>query len=185
MDIKAITNNAMEKIESLSQREKIILAITVTVAVVVIVQAVLYSPSAKKLAIKKQTAQSLKQEVEAINQILSLQSSSSKIPEAKINLPEAEDLSGMLAAISREANMAKVDFISITPESIENKDKFTELKVKLELKVKFKELHDFLKNIEARHKMFLIQDIKFETNSAVYPSGVALLRAVTYLRKKQ
>ena len=103
----------------------------------------------------------------------------------KIALPEAEDLSGMLAAISREATIANVDFVSIAPEGFVHKDKFIELKLKIELRVKFRELYDFIKILETRHKLFLVQELKFETNDALYPSGIALLKAVTYLRKKE
>ena len=59
------------------------------------------------------------------------------------------------------------------------------MKVKIELRVRFRELYDFIKNIETRHRLFLIQEVKFETNSALYPGGIAILRAGTYLRKKQ
>ena len=39
--------------------------------------------------------------------------------------------------------------------------------------------------LRARHKLFLVQELKFETNDALYPSGIALLKeAVTYLRKR-
>ena len=91
----------------------------------------------------------------------------------------------MLAAISREATIANVDFVSIAPEGFAHKNKFIELKVKIELRVQFRELYDFIKNVETRHKLFLIQELKFETNASLYPSGVALLKAVTYLRKKE
>lgn len=182
MDIKAIK----EKIESLSQREKVISAITLTVVVVFVPYLLLYSPSSTKVKMKQQMFQNLKKEVEAITMALSSQAAFQKEPiTEKIVLPEAEDLSGMLAAISREASMAKVDFISIAPEGFSYKDKFIELRVKIELRVRFRELYDFLKNIETRHRLFLIQELKFETNSALYPSGIALLKAVTYLRKKQ
>ena len=182
MDIKTVKG----KIEGLSQREKVISAITVAAAVFALMHMLLYLPAAQKAKAKKQELQNLEKEIEAINMTLSSQAASVKGPFVeKAELPEADDLSSMLAAISREATMAKVDFISISPEGFEYKDKFIELRVKIELRVRFRELYDFLKSIETRHRLFLIQDVKFETNSTVYPSGIALLKAVTYLRKKQ
>jgi Tfp pilus assembly protein PilO len=182
MDIKAIKS----KIESLSQREKIIAAVMLTAIVVVVPYMLLYSPSSASVKNKKQAIQDVKKEIEAANAALASQASSPKEPAAeKIVLPEAEDLSGMLAAISREATIANVDFVSIAPEGFEHKNKFIELKVKIELRVKFRELHDFIKNVEMRHKLFLVQELKFETNASLYPSGIALLKAVTYLRKKE
>ncbi|MBI4691729.1 MAG: type 4a pilus biogenesis protein PilO [Nitrospirae bacterium] len=182
MDIKTIRN----RIKGLSQREKIISAATITAAVVIFFHMILYSPAAQKLRLKQQSLQNLKREIEAITVTLSSQAVPRKehIPE-KISLPEADDLSGMLAGISREATRANVDFISIAPEAFEHKNNFIELRVKMEMKVRFRELYDFLRIIETKHKLFLIQDLKFETNNTLYPSGVALLKAVTYLKKKQ
>lgn len=181
MDIKIVKN----RLDKLSKREKIISFITLIAVLYAVFHMMLYSPTSQKAKIKMQTVKNLKSELEAINMMLSSQAAIQKEPEIeKLTLPEAEDLSGMLAAISREASMARVDFISISPEGIEYKDKFVELRIKIELRVKFRELYDFIKNIEARHKLFLVQDLKFETNSVLYPSGIAFLKAVTYLRKK-
>lgn len=182
MDIKIIK----DKFDKLSKREKIIAFITLLSALFAVFHMMLYSPASHKAKTKQQTVKNLKSEIEAVNMMISTQAAIQKEPEIeKLTLPEAEDLSGMLAAISREASMAKVDFISISPEGFEYKDKFIELRIKIELRVKFRELYDFIKNIETRHKLFLVQDLKFETNSVLYPSGIALLRAVTYLRKKE
>jgi Tfp pilus assembly protein PilO len=182
MDVKSIK----EKFKSLSKKEKIIVLINLVAIVVVVPYMLLYSPSSVSVKNKRQAIQNLKKEIEASNAALALQAALPKQPVAeKIVLPEAEDLSGMLAAISREATIANVDFVSIAPEGFEHKNKFIELKVKIELRVKYRELYDFIKNVEARHKLFLVQELKFETNDTLYPSGVALLKAVTYLRKKE
>ena len=182
MNIKAIKS----KFESLSQRERFIILINLVAIVVVVPYMVLYSPSEASVKKKKQALQAVKSEVEALNITLASQAALPKQPVAeKVVLPEAEDLSGMLAAISREATIANVDFVSIAPEGFEHKNKFIELKVRIELRVKFRELYDFVKNVEARHKLFLIKELKFETNDSLYPSGIALMKAVTYLRKKE
>ncbi|OGP64447.1 MAG: hypothetical protein A3K22_04255 [Deltaproteobacteria bacterium RBG_16_42_7] len=182
MGIKTIRS----KIKSLSSRDKIVAVVTLTAIAVIVPYMMLYSPSSVNVKNKKQMLQTMKSEIEAINAALALQAALPKEPVAeKITLPEAEDLSGMLAAISREATIANVDFLSIAPEGFEHKNKFIELKVKIELRVKFRELYDFVKNVETRHKLFLIQELKFETNASLYPSGIALLKAMTYLREKE
>ncbi|MDP2279485.1 MAG: type 4a pilus biogenesis protein PilO [Nitrospirota bacterium] len=182
MNIKTIKS----KFESFSKREKIVAVVTLTAIAVIVPYMLLYSPSVLQIKNKKQTLQNLKQEIEATNAALASQAVLPKEPVVeKIVLPEAEDLSGMLAAISREATIANVDFVSIAPEGFVHKDKFIELKLKIELRVKFRELYDFIKILETRHKLFLIQELKFETNATLYPSGIALLKAVTYLRKKE
>jgi hypothetical protein len=175
-----------KRFEALSQREKIITVTTLVAVTFLVLHVLLYSPASQKARAKKQSIQNLKSEIDAITMILSSQTVPKEEPVVeKITLPDAEDLSGMLAAISREAGIARVDFISISPEGLEYKDKFIELKVKIELRVKFRELYDFLKNIEGRHKLFLVRELRFETNPTLYPSGIAVIKAVTYLRKKQ
>jgi len=182
MNIEKIKN----KFESLAKREKAIIIINLIAITVLIPYAYLYSPSAANVKKQKQAFQTLKSEVEAINVTLASQAALPQMPvPEKIVLPEADNLSDMLAAISREATIANVDFVSITPEGFAHKDKFIELKLKVELRVKFRELYDFIKILETRHRLFLVQELKFETNDALYPSGIALLKAVTYLRKKE
>lgn len=181
MDIKTIKR----KIEALSPRERVISVLALIAVVVIVPHTLLYSPSSMKVKAKQQMLQNLKKEIEIINSTLVLQRAPQKeVPVELIVLPETEDLAGMLAAISREASMAKVDFISIAPESVDYKNNFVEMKVKIELRVRYRQLYDFLDNLRLRHKMFLIQDLKFETNDALYPSGIALIKAVTYLKKK-
>jgi len=181
MNIKAIKS----KFDSLAKREKAIIIINLIAIAVVVPYILLYSPSVLQIKKQKQALQAVKSEIEAINITLASQTAGSKEPVVeKIALPEADDLSGMLAAISREATIANVDFVSIAPEGFNYKDKFVELKVKIELRVKYRELYDFIKILETRHKLFLVQELKFETNDTLYPSGIALLKAVTYLKKK-
>lgn len=186
MDIKTFNKKIGDKFASLAPREKAIVVLTLTALTVLAPYLYFYSPTAKNALNKQNALQTLKAEVDTINNAVSAQSVSQQDPLSGklLMLPEAEDLSGMLAAISREANAAKVDFISIAPEGFIHRDKLIELKVKIELRVRFRQLYDFVKSIETKHKLFIIKDIKFETNNTVYPSGIALLHAVTYLKKK-
>ena len=48
MDLKTLKKTVTEKIAALSQREKIIFAITLTAAVFVVLHMMLYSPTSKK-----------------------------------------------------------------------------------------------------------------------------------------
>lgn len=185
MNLKTIKS----KFESLSKREKAITVVNLVAIAVIVPYMFLYSPSAASVKKQKQALQAVKSEVGAINVTLASQVAQAVLPKKpvpeKVVLPEADNLSEMLAAISREATIANVDFVSITPEGFVHKDKFIELKLKIELRVKFRELYDFIKILETRHKLFLVQELKFETNDALYPSGMAIMKAVTYLKKKE
>jgi Tfp pilus assembly protein PilO len=185
MDVKILKKKISDKFASLSGREKAIVLLILISLIVLVPYFYFYSPASTNALNKQNALQTLKAEVDTMNNAVSAQDVPQQDPStSKLSLPEADDLSGMLAAISREANAAKVDFISIAPEGFIHRDKFIELKVKIELRVRFRQLYDFIKSIETKHKLFIIKDIKFETNNTVYPSGIALLHAVTYLKKK-
>lgn len=186
MDLKSLRKTIAGRIDRLSGRERVISVLMLVFIVVGGFYILLYKPASQKANLKQQTLQTLKNDIEVVNTALSSQVSLQKNQIAEdMKLPEAEDLSGLLAAISREASMARVDFISIAPEGFEYKDNFIIMRVKIELRVRFREMYDFLRSIELRHRLFLIRELKFETNSALYPSGIAILEVVTYLRKKQ
>lgn len=174
-----------DRIKGLNKREKVIVLITFIIAVIAVPYVFLYAPSAKKLDSTKKEFKNLQTEIDAINaSIAAMTVQQPLIIEETISLPDTEDLAGMLAAITREANLANVEFISLVPEGISNKDNYVQMKIKIELRVRFRAFYNFLKNIETRQRLFLIKDIKFETNNIVYPSGIALIKAVVYLRKK-
>ncbi len=171
------------RFKRLTNREKIIFLTTIVLSVIIVPYMFLYGPSAKKVDSLKIELNSLKSEIKALDAAIVSISVRQPVIEGPIELPDTEDLAGMLAAITREANRADVEFISLVPESIKNKNSYVQMKIKIELRVRFKALYDFLRNIEERQRLFMIKDVKFETNDTVYPSGIALVKAVVYLRK--
>jgi type II secretory pathway component PulM len=176
-------NRLRDRIAGLSKREKIFVVITLFVVIFLSPYIFLYTPSSKKATQKQKEFQSLKKEIEALGTSLTAQPLSQPEVEPLV-IPKAENLSSMLVAITREAGLAGVEFVSITPEGIEYKDRFIEMKVKMELRVLFRHLYDFLKNIEQRQRLFIIKALKFETNDTLYPSGIALIKAVVYLKRR-
>ncbi len=176
-------NRLKDRIAGLSKRERILLLLTLFVVIFLSPYLFLYAPSSKKATQKQKEFQSLKKEIETLGTGLTAQPLSQPEVEPFV-IPEAENLSSMLVAITREAGLAGVEFVSITPEGIEYNDRFIEMNVKMELRVLFRQLYDFLKNIEQRQRLFIIKELKFETNDTLYPSGVALIKAVVYLKRK-
>lgn len=180
MDLESIKN----RIKGLERREKVFVFIIFLAVFVVLPYIFLYSPSVKNLDTAKMELQNLKTEIDVLNKTIAAMPVQPVITHEPVTLPATEDLAGMLASITREASLANVEFISLAPEGISNKDSYVEMRMKMELRLRFRALYDFLKNIETRQRLFLITDIKFETNETVYPSGIALVKAVVYLRKK-
>ncbi|MDP2168164.1 MAG: type 4a pilus biogenesis protein PilO [Thermodesulfovibrionales bacterium] len=183
MDIKTIK----ARLEKLSGREKVIGIMTVVALIVIAPYVLLYSPSEKALRMEKQRLSDLQNEAAALETSLTEQSRqvAAAAPRLKpVMLPKADDLHGIFRSISTRATELGVDFISIAPEAVSEKEGFIEMRLKLELRLKYKQLYDFVAYLSAKHRLFLIESLRFETNDAVYPSGVAIIKAVTYLEKK-
>ena len=172
-----------ERYEKLSARERVMGIFIIIALLVVAPYMFLYSPSQKEYTAKAKELEDLRLEVKSLNIELQTRDSVPKTVEEEIKLPEAEDLAKMLSKITSEAGISGVDFISITPEGVAAKDGFIEMRLKVELRAKYKDIYDFIRRLRAAQQLFIIQSMSFETNDAVYPSGISFLRAVTYLKK--
>jgi type II secretory pathway component PulM len=179
MDREKIKN----RFSALTMREKVTVAAAVLLAVLVVPYVFLYSPSAKKVEEEKAVLKTLRTEVDGLQAAAASLPAEQGMRTEKITLPASEDLAGTLSGIIKEASLSHVEFISLVPEGLTPKDGYLEMKLKMELKVGFKALHDFLRGIESRQRLFVVREMRFETNDAVYPSGLAVLRATAYMRK--
>jgi|Deesub1362A_J573_1020465.scaffolds.fasta_scaffold00268_41 type II secretory pathway component PulM len=178
MDIKA-------RIQKLSKREQTIAALTLVLTIVLLPYMLLYSPSEKQLRLKQKKLAELNEEIKAISTALSLAAAKQEaVPEPVAPPSPTEDLSEVFKSISREASLLGVDFISIVPEDIEYKKDFVQMQLRLQLRARYRQLYDFIRQLNTRHRLFLIQSIRFEVNVAVYPSGIALIKATAYLKRK-
>lgn len=176
-------NTIKKKVKGLSMREKLISAITIILVVFIAPYMFLYSPSRKMLNLKRQSLQSLDKEVQSLNVMIKEQAMREQKKVEPVILPEADDLQAMFLSISKQANIGGVDFISIAPQSVSSKDGFTEMKLHLELRAGYRQLYELIRYLGIRHKLFLIESLRFETNDAVYPSGITLIKAVIYLKR--
>ncbi|MBI4823950.1 MAG: type 4a pilus biogenesis protein PilO [Nitrospirae bacterium] len=178
MDLNAIK----KKLKGLSLREKLIAGITTAIVVFIVPYMFLYEPSKKAVGIKRQSFESILKDVTTLDTVIKAQPP--EVPQAMpVTLPKADTFHEMFLAISRQANALGVDFISISPEVVRQKDRFIEMRLKLELRVKYRQLYDFVRYLGEKHRLLLIESIRFETNDAVYPQGIALIKALTYLEK--
>ena len=181
MDLNAIKERALH----LSRRELTITALTLLFIVMLAPYMFLYSPTQQQLRLKQQRLTDLNQEIAMLSTAIRQQAEKVQdISQPTFTLPKAVDLSGMIAAISHEAGLTGVEFVSITHEGFAYRGRFMEMRLRLELKAGYRELHDFLRRLSVNQRMFLVQSLRFESNEALYPQGVAILRAVTYLRKQ-
>jgi Tfp pilus assembly protein PilO len=172
-------------IQKLSVREKAIVAITLVFVLAYIPYTFMFSPAQQKIMIKRQELSNLNTEISALSLSLSAKVGEEEAVDMPvITLPQAHDLAGMIEAISKDAERTGVEVISITQEGFKQKGKHMEMRLKLELRSRYRPLYDFVRDIGDKHRLFMIQSLRYETNEALYPSGVAILRAVAYLEKK-
>ena len=172
-------------INKLSPREKTISAFTVIVLLALLPYMFIYSPPQEQIKVKRHELNTLNNEITALSSALRLKVGQEQAVDMPvITLPEANDLAGMIEAISREANRAGVEFISISQEGLSDRGQYVEMRLKLELRARYKPFYKFIRQLGDRHRLFIIQSLRYETNAALYPSGVGIMRAKAYLRRK-
>lgn len=172
-------------LKKLSGREKTILALTIFVALLVAPYFLLYVPARDEIALKREELKALNKEITALASSVGTKVGKQEEEETPaLTLPEAQDLSGMLKAISMEAGLTGVDFISISQEGFSQSGDYVKTRLKLEMRSRYRPFHDFVKSIGDKHRLFMIQSLRYETNEAIYPSGVAIMKAVAYLRRQ-
>jgi Tfp pilus assembly protein PilO len=172
-------------IQKLSGREKAIVALTVVFVLAFIPYTFMFSPAQQNIIIKRQELSNLNTEISALSLSLTTKVGKEKAVDMPvITLPQANDLAGMLDAISKDAERTGVEFISVTQEGFSQKGKYVEMRLKLELRSRYRPLYDFIRHLGDKHRLFMIQSLRYETNEALYPAGVAILRVVAYLEKK-
>jgi Tfp pilus assembly protein PilO len=172
-------------ISKLSAREKAVVALTAIFVLVFIPYSFMHQPAQKAIASKRADLNNLTLEMKTLNSSIAAKVGREKVEDMPvITLPEANNLAEMLAAISLEAEQNGVEFISITQEGFSQRGQYLDLRLKLEMRSRYRPLTNFVRQIGDKHRLFMIQSLRYETNEALYPSGVAILRAVAYLEKK-
>lgn len=172
-------------INRISGREKAIVALTVVFVLVFVPYTLMYAPARAAIEGKREALNALTVEISKLNSSIAAKVGREQAVDLPvITLPQAQDLAGMLDAITREAERSGVDFVSITQEGFSQKGRYLEMRLKLELRSRYRPLNNFLRRLGDKHRLFMIQSLRYETNEALYPSGVAILSATVYLEKR-
>lgn len=172
-------------VNRLSSREKAIAVLTVFVALAVVPYMLVYTPMREKISHKRQELDTLQKEITSLTVSVKNRVGEEQAADLPaITLPEARNLAEMIEDISRLADMSGVDFISFTQEGFSYGDQYVKMRMKLELRSRFRPFHSFVITISDKHRLFMIQSLRYETNEAIYPSGVAIIKAVAYLKRQ-
>jgi len=98
-------------------------------------------------------------------------------------MPGGSRLSSLLEELTRLARLRQVEFVSIRPESVEDKGSYLELSIRLDIKSRFREMGDYLLMLENLPRAVRIKEVKVETNSSISPDVLTHLQALTYVSK--
>jgi Tfp pilus assembly protein PilO len=169
----------------LSTREKAITGLTILVVLAVVPYLLVYSPAQEKISSKRRQLDTLQKEITSLTVSLKDRVGEGQAADMPaITLPEANDLAKMIEVISKEADNRGVDFISFTQEGFSYGDQYVQMRLKLELRARYKPFYSFVRALSDKHRLFMIQSVRYETNEAIYPSGVAIIKAVAYLKRQ-
>lgn len=97
---------------------------------------------------------------------------------------DATKLSFLLEEFTRLARGTKVDFIAIKPTMVEDKGRYMELKLSIDLRAKYQQLGEYVKALEDLPRGMVINDIRIELNLASHPLSMARIDAVTFIPKE-
>lgn len=181
-------------ISKLSLREKLIIVVSIIAAFYFLFYQALYLSKANE-------AKKLRNEIVTINNELTSLSAqitemAKKIDELKKAVPanelteikrltgDATKLSFLLEEFTRLARESKVEFIAIKPTMVEDKGKYLELKLSIDLRARYQQLGEYVKALENLPRGMIINDIKIESNPASHPLSSARIDAITFIPKE-
>ncbi|MBI5043502.1 MAG: type 4a pilus biogenesis protein PilO [Nitrospirae bacterium] len=181
-------------ISKLSLREKLIIAGTAAFLFYFVFYQMMYLSKAKEYSILRDEIAATNNEIKAFS--VQISEAAAKINELKKRATEpavsgkrefrgdASKLSSLLEEFTRLARLSKVDFIAIKPVLVEDKGRYFELKLSIDLKARYQQLGEYIKTLEELPRGVVINDIKIESNPSISPQAAARIDAVTYIVKE-
>lgn len=99
-------------------------------------------------------------------------------------MPGGSRLSSLLEEMTRLARLRRVEFVSIRPETIEDRGNYLELSLRIDVKSRFREMGDYLLMLENLPRAIRVREVKVETNATISPDVLAHLQVLTYIGKE-
>ncbi|MEK6678575.1 MAG: type 4a pilus biogenesis protein PilO [Nitrospirota bacterium] len=181
-------------ISKLNLREKLIIAGTLAFLFYFVFYQMLYLSKAKEYSMLRNEITTIDNEIKAFSTQLSEAASRTNELKKTVSEPavsekrefrgDASKLSSLLEEFTRLARVAKVDFIAIKPVLVEDKGRYFELKLSIDLKARYQQLGEYIKTLEELPRGVIINDIKIESNPSMSPQAASRVEAVTYIAKE-
>lgn len=92
-------------------------------------------------------------------------------------------LSSILEEVTRLARLRRVEFVSVRPETVEDKGAYLTLTMRIDLKSRFRELGGYLLMLENLPRTMRVDDLRVESGPDFAPYVVTHLDVVTVMAK--
>ncbi len=181
-------------LSKLSWREKTIIIVTMLAAFYFLFYQTLYLSKAKEvnslrseiITINNELASFTAQITEMAKRIDELKKAApaNELTEIKRLTGDATKLSFLLEEFTRLARGTKVDFIAIKPTMVEDKGRYMELKLSIDLRARYQQLGEYVKALEDLPRGMVINDLRIESNLASHPLSTARIDAITFIPKE-
>lgn len=182
----------------LSKREKVILAITSTVIIYVIFYQMVYSSislrerhlmdelnlTESEISSLEKQLRDLKAEIGRLKLLEEKGTKEQVSAQVEELFPKGKVLSGFLDDITKADRWEKVEFLTVQPEAVEDRDLYLELSVRMNLRSRYQDLWNYLRVLESMPRIINVRDIRIETNPEINPYILSTLLVVTYMGKE-
>lgn len=134
----------------------------------------LVMPKHKQIRQLEATAGGLQVEIDGLSKSLSaLQQSPAHTPSqaagAGAAVSDGGRISTLLEEITQTARVGGVDFVSVRPEAITDKGSYMEMRVRIDLKSRYREVGEYLERLQGLSRPISVTDVKIVTDSTMSP----------------
>jgi Tfp pilus assembly protein PilO len=99
-------------------------------------------------------------------------------------LPGGNELSSFLEELTRLARLRQVDFVSIRPQSVEDRETYTQMNLNIDVKARFRQFGEYLLMLEDLPRAIIVEEVRVETTPETSPFIIGHLNAVTFMVKE-
>lgn len=100
-----------------------------------------------------------------------------------VDVPGGSRVSTLIEEITQTARVGGVDFVSVRPEGITDKGSYLEMKVRIDLKSRYRDVGEYLDRLQALPRAMSVSGVRIETGPEISPRVNAEIHLLTVLGK--
>ena len=126
--------------------------------------------------------QQLRTRIQALQEVKKGKEVAGDIPLKALDiLPGSSELSSLLEELTQLARQRQVEVVTIRPESVEHKQAYVQMNLRIDVKARFLHLGEYLMMLEDLPRAIIVEDMKVETTPETAPIVMGHLRAMTFM----